>query len=86
MLGVETPTCARHSGARNLWIVVEREGDAFRMAAHDDGRGSDGSKDGFGLRGMRERVEKAGGELRIATRPGGGFNVTAMLPLRRGMA
>jgi signal transduction histidine kinase len=81
---------ARHSGAENLWIVIERDGDSFRIVAHDDGRGSDGAgdgaSDGFGLRGMRERVERAGGELRIATRPGRGFDVTAMLPIRGGAA
>jgi signal transduction histidine kinase len=75
---------ARHSQAENLWIVIERDGEAFRIGAHDDGRGSDGASDGFGLRGMRERVERAGGELHIATQPGRGFDVTAMLPVRSG--
>lgn len=77
---------AKHSDAENLWIVIERDGEAFRIGAHDDGRGSDGASDGFGLRGMRERLERAGGELRIATQPGGGFDVTAMLPARTGAA
>jgi signal transduction histidine kinase len=75
---------ARHSHAENLWIVIKRDGDAFHIVARDDGRGSDGTSDGFGLRGMRERVERAGGELRIATQPGRGFDVTAMLPIRGG--
>jgi signal transduction histidine kinase len=51
---------ARHSDAENLWIVIERDGDSFRIAAHDDGRGSDDAPDGFGLRecasGWRERA------------------------------
>ncbi|HVR06904.1 MAG TPA: histidine kinase [Thermoanaerobaculia bacterium] len=78
---------ARHSNAENLWIVIERDGEAFRIDAHDDGRGTRGARgadiasDGFGLRGMRERLERAGGQLRIATQPGRGFEVTAMLPL-----
>jgi signal transduction histidine kinase len=76
---------ARHAQAENLWIVIEREGDTFRIAAHDDGRGSVGSQDGFGLRGMRERLERAGGQLRIATGPGRGFDVTALLPTGRGL-
>lgn len=71
----------KHSGAENLWIAVERAGREFRIRAHDDGRGSDtGSHDGFGLRGMRARVEGAGGELRIETQPGSGFDVIAVLP------
>lgn len=77
---------ARHSDAENLWIVIRRDGDACRIEAHDDGRGSDGRRDGFGLRGMRERVEGAGGELRIATQPGRGFDVTALLPIHGGAA
>ena len=75
---------ARHSHAANLWIVIRHDEDALRIVAHDDGRGSDSAGDGFGLRGMRERLERAGGELRIATQPGRGFDVTAMLPARGG--
>jgi signal transduction histidine kinase len=71
---------ARHSGAENLWIAVERSGDGVELRAHDDGRGSDASREGFGLRGMRARLERAGGELRIATEPGRGFDVVAILP------
>jgi signal transduction histidine kinase len=71
---------ARHSEAENLWIVIDRDGDAVRIRAHDDGRGSDRVPDGFGLRAMRERIEGAGGELRIATQPGAGFDVIALVP------
>jgi signal transduction histidine kinase len=77
---------ARHSGADNLWIVVERQDDSFRILAHDDGRGGQGERAGFGLRGMRERLERAGGELRVATEPGRGFDVRALLPIRGGAA
>ena len=75
---------ARHSGAENLWIVISRSGDGFQIAAHDDGRGSSETRDGFGLRGMRSRIESAGGELRIENRPGRGFGIVAVLPLRSG--
>ena len=70
---------ARHSGAENLWIVIERDGAGFRIRAHDDGRGSNDTHDGFGLRGMRARLENAGGELRIITNPGRGFDVVALV-------
>jgi signal transduction histidine kinase len=74
---------ARHSGAENLWIVIERAGREFRIRAHDDGRGAaegGGATFGFGLRGMRARLEGAGGELRVETQPGCGFDVIAVLP------
>jgi signal transduction histidine kinase len=75
---------ARHSEARNLWIKVRCEGSTLRIEARDDGRGSARTDGGFGIRGMRERVAQAGGELHVATRPGQGFEVTALLPARGG--
>jgi signal transduction histidine kinase len=77
---------ARHSDADNLWICVRCEGETLRIEARDDGRGSDGADGGFGIRGMRERVAQAGGELRVVTQPGRGFEVTALLPVRSGAA
>ncbi len=73
---------SRHSGAENLWIVIELEGERVRLRAQDDGRGSDGRHDGFGLQGMRDRIERAGGEIQVCTQPGRGFGIAAMLPLR----
>jgi len=72
---------ARHSAAENLWIVVQEEDGAVRIVAHDDGRGTL-ERDGFGLSGMRERLERGGGAMRIASEPGHGFGITAVLPLR----
>lgn len=40
-----------------------------------------GSSGGYGLVGMRERVRLAGGTLSTGRAPGGGFEVTATLPL-----
>ena len=73
---------ARHSGAENLWITVRRSGDAFEVRARDDGRGRANIRDGFGLRGMRERIERAGGELTIESGAGHGFALTAFVPAR----
>ncbi|HVH84794.1 MAG TPA: sensor histidine kinase, partial [Steroidobacteraceae bacterium] len=77
---------ARHSNAENLWLTVRCEGETLRIEARDDGRGSTTTDGGFGIRGMRERIAKAGGELRVATEPGRGFEVTAYLPVRGGAA
>lgn len=77
---------ARHSEASNLWITVRCEGQTLRIEARDDGRGSVHADGGFGILGMRERVSQAGGELRVVTQPGRGFEVTARLPLRGGVA
>ncbi|WP_051839749.1 sensor histidine kinase [Streptomyces sp. NRRL F-5126] len=41
---------------------------------------------GFGLRGMRERIEQVGGDLRVGPTPDGGWRVAAHVPHRRGGA
>jgi signal transduction histidine kinase len=72
---------AKHSGARNLWLsVIAGDNGSLRIDARDDGSGAASLVEGVGLRGMRLRVEKCGGELRIATAPGTGFGVMAIVP------
>ena len=72
---------ARHGSAENLWIdLVETDG-MIELSARDDGRGVSQVHPGNGLRGMRERLERAGGRLQIETRLGAGFAVRATLPL-----
>lgn len=53
-------------------------------AARRAGSGEPGERGGFGLIGMRERVELAGGELKIESRPGQGATLQAMVPLEPG--
>lgn len=72
---------ARHSEAANLWIEIDREEGELRIRAHDDGRGAVGDAAGFGLRGMRERVESSGGTLTTGSSPGHGFEVIASIPV-----
>ena len=64
---------------------TERAGRLRDVAVADDGRGFDPAKTdsgGFGLTGMRERVELADGELDIDSGPQG-TTVRARLPVRR---
>jgi signal transduction histidine kinase len=75
---------AKHADAENLWLELVREGDSIGLRARDDGRGSETVEDGRGLSGMRQRLEQAGGRLEIATAPGLGFTLAAMVPFRRG--
>jgi signal transduction histidine kinase len=75
---------AKHAAAENLWLDILQEDGIVEVRARDDGRGAAEIAAGHGLAGMRERVESAGGRLELATRPGMGFAVAAMVPLRRG--
>ena len=75
---------AKHAGAENLWLDVTQENGAIEVHARDDGRGANEIAAGRGLAGMRERLESAGGKLEVATRPGAGFAVAALVPARRG--
>ena len=75
---------AKHAQAENLWLDVVQEEGTIEVRARDDGRGAAEVAAGRGLAGMRERLERAGGRLEVATRPGMGFAVEALVPLRRG--
>ena len=75
----------RHAGATRIQIDVSDHDGCVDVAVADDGRGFDPAttnSGGFGLTGMRERVELADGELDITSGPEG-TTVRARLPVRR---
>ena len=74
----------RHAGASKIRIDVTEDNGCVEIAVADDGQGFDVAEKpkGFGLTGMRERVELAGGELDIDSGPTG-TTIRAKLPVQR---
>lgn len=73
----------RHArGATLVQVRVVRQQGGVELEVTDDGRGSTGSGDGFGIIGMTERATLLGGHLEAGPRaPLDGWRVTARLPL-----
>lgn len=73
----------KHSGAGRVLLRVEQLNDRVEVLVEDDGGGFEplAVSEGFGLTGMRERAELAGGRLSVASEDGGPTSVTAVLPL-----
>lgn len=79
----------KHARAAQVRVRLREDGDAVELEIADDGVGFDvaarappsGGRH-FGLIGMRERVEMAGGTWSIQSAPKAGTRILARLPLR----
>jgi two-component system NarL family sensor kinase len=75
----------RHSGAEAATVSLEYGQGEVLLQVSDRGRGFDPSQEfnpprGWGLAGMRERVEAIGGSLRIHSASGAGTQVEVAIP------
>ncbi|WP_235783434.1 sensor histidine kinase [Amycolatopsis orientalis] len=74
----------KHAPGARVAVTVEGEaGDGLRVTIRDSGASraiAGPPSSGFGLLGLAERVELAGGELDHHAEPGGGFVLAARLP------
>ncbi len=75
----------RHSHASRAHVVLSGNGGKLSGCLNDDGVGFqvEHSMNGhrLGLQGMKDRIEKAGGELEIQSSPGKGTKIVFALPL-----
>lgn len=73
---------ARHAQASTVQIDVTRKDGRICCRIADDGVGfsPDADGGGFGLNAMRERAEKLGGALTVASRSGEGTRIEAVIP------
>ncbi|WP_235039324.1 sensor histidine kinase [Kibdelosporangium aridum] len=67
----------KHADARTVEIVLSYQENSVVLLVTDDGRGFDPSAptSGFGLRGMRSRIDQVGGSLSVTSLPGSGTTV-----------
>jgi len=73
--GPVTATVRIAYGERDIAVQVDDDGRGVSLLDdHPEGTGS-------GIRGMRERATALGGRFEAGPRPGGGFRVTAILPI-----
>ena len=89
-----TSTCRRSASSRRrspTWSATPAPASArsaigqqdgqLSIEVTDSGRGGSAAGTGYGITGMRERAALLGGDFSAGPRPGGGFRVTARLPL-----
>jgi signal transduction histidine kinase len=78
----------RHACASEASVELRRRGSQLHLIVADNGRANRGPgtirprrfHTGVGIRGMRMRLDRVGGRLRISQLPGGGTRVHAVIP------
>ena len=74
----------KYANAQTITITVHKHPSHVAVQIRDNGQGFDMAsiqRSSHGLTGMRQRVEAAGGRLTLASQPGQGTLVSAVLPL-----
>lgn len=77
----------KHAAASKIWVKLHMEARKLYLGIKDNGHGFEetdafASRGGhFGLLGMRERAERLGGELHLASHPGEGTEVEVKVPM-----
>jgi signal transduction histidine kinase len=75
----------RHAPGSRVRVTIRADAAGVQVRVRDDGaagrpRAAGDPEPGFGLRGISERVIALGGRVRAGEVPGGGFEVTAVIP------
>lgn len=74
--------CIKHSHASLLKINLDYENEGIlKLTIHDNGIGAESIHGGFGLIGMKERVNQLGGSFTYMTKAGEGFTIEVQVPI-----
>lgn len=77
----EAVTNARkHARASSIKVRAAAALGVLEIEIVDDGVGTAAENDGFGLQGLRDRVEAAGGSFEVDSAPGRGTRINASIP------
>jgi signal transduction histidine kinase len=73
----------KHASASQAWLMLDARDNTISLLVSDDGQGLSLNADrtNFGVRGLRERAAQLGGEMHLESRPGGGTQLSILLPL-----
>jgi len=83
---------AKHSGADRVQLSLQQQGNTVKLEVEDNGSGFNSANplpqnatgEGFGIAGMRERIELSGGTFTIQSAPGQATRVCAVWPTVKG--
>ncbi len=74
----------RHGQASHIFINMQMKQMGIELSIHDNGKGSEGTGEGFGLLGISERIYALNGRVNISTKPGIGFTLRVWIPMAEG--
>jgi signal transduction histidine kinase len=72
---------AKHAQASDVNVHAETNEATLYLSIRDDGIGGADFGRGSGLMGLKDRVEALGGQMRVASPPGGGTSLRIAIPL-----
>lgn len=71
----------RHARASRVDVILDFQPEQVSLEVKDNGIGSAQVKEGFGLLGIRERMQLLGGRMEIDTATGEGFQLRVRVPI-----
>ncbi|MDP4094597.1 MAG: histidine kinase [Bacillota bacterium] len=72
----------RHGKAEHATIILKTSENFIKILATDDGIGCNEIKKGYGLSGMEQRVNEAGGNIQYGSDGEKGFNIYVEIPVK----
>lgn len=70
----------KHAQAGRVEVILAYDNNKVGLSICDDGRGAGETSNGYGLLGLRERIQLVGGQVNIRTAPEQGFRLEVEIP------